>query len=277
MKIVAFVDTLGFKQKISSISHEEAKEVIRRFNAEIYQLWKELHYNDDYTIHGQTFSDSFIIHSDDNSDESLRKILIFLSELYKISITKCDLPLRGGISVGDFDVLPAQNFDNLQKDLVIGTAYIDAYFLESTYKIKGSKLAFRHDLNLSIEKRQGGVFATRELVKLEDGQQLYELLWGDIEFLTRNNYEALNKFIELGCKSKWLDHYFHTLETFLTRESQTNKHQIFNRMLSTIANQYKYTDTDNFIENFMCTDGIKNLKKSFLAYLKDVMKLPSKK
>ena len=269
MKIVAFVDTLGFKQKISSITHEEAKDVIKSFNSEIYQLWQRLDYNNDHSIHGQTFSDSLIIYSEDDSDNSLSKILSFLKEIYKISITKCDLALRGGISIGEFDRIPATNFDNLQKELVIGTAFIDAYFLESTNKIKGSKLVFRHNINLVIEKRFKDQFKSKELVKLDNGEQLYELIWGDIEFLTHSNYETLDKFIDLACKSKWLDHYFHTLETFLTKENQTNKHQIFNKILAKLNENYKYTDTDNFIENFLKTDGIKNLKKSFLSFLRE--------
>ena len=70
-----------------------------------------------------------------SSVAGIEKILSFLIELYKVSITKCDLPLRGGISIGEFDKIPATNFNNLQKELVIGTAFIDAYFLESTHKI----------------------------------------------------------------------------------------------------------------------------------------------
>lgn len=269
MKIVAFVDTLGFKQKISTISHLEAKEVIKSFNSEIYQLWQRLNFDQDNSIHGQTFSDSLIIYTDDDSDISLGKILTFLTEIYRISITKCDLPLRGGISIGDFDRIPATNFDNLQKELVIGTAFIDAYFLESANKIKGSKLAFRHNINLIIEKKYKDQFRTKELLKLDNGEQLYELIWGDIEFLTHSNYEALNKFIDLACKSKWLDHYFHTLETFLTKETQSNKHQIFNKILLILKEKHKYTDTDNFIEKFLSTDGIKNLKKSLLSFLRE--------
>jgi len=269
MKIVAFVDTLGFKQKISSITHEEAKRVIQLFNSEIYRLWQRLNYNSDYLIHGQTFSDSLIIYTENDSDESLSKILVFLKELYKISITKCDLPLRGGISIGDFDRIPASNFDNLQKELVIGTAFIDAYFLESTNKIKGSKLVFRHYINKTIENKFKDVFHSKELLKLENGEQLFELVWGDIEFLTHSNYDALNKFISLASNSKWLDHYYHTLETFLTKESQSSKHQIFLKILTTLNDKFKYTDTDNFIENFLKTDGIKNLKKSFLSFLRE--------
>lgn len=271
MKIVAFVDTLGFKQKISALKHEAAKEVIKKFNSEIYQLWSRFNYDHDPAIQGQTFSDSLIIYTNNDSDESLTKILSFLSELYKIAITRVDLPLRGGISIGEFDRIPATNFDNLQKELVIGSAFIDAYFLESTNRIKGSKIVFRHNIHLTIEKKLEG-FASKKLVKLENGEYLYELIWGDIEFLSKSNYDALEKFIDLASSSKWLDHYYHTLETFLTNEQQTDKHQIFRKILELLNIQFKYNLTDDFIENFFRTDGIKNLKKSFLAYLRENLK-----
>lgn len=268
MKIVAFVDTLGFKQKISSVTHEEAKEILKSFNAEIYRLWSKLNYHHDKTIHGQTFSDSLIIYTENDTTASLKKILTFLKELYKVSITKCDLPLRGGISVGDFDKIPTTQFDNLQKELVVGTAFIDAYFLESANKIKGSKIVYRIIIH-SIIERDLEEFNSKELLKIDNDEILYEMPWGDIEYLTNSDNEALNKFIELGTKSKWLDHYYHTLDTFLTKESQKDKHQIFNKIIKTIRTKYKYNDLDNFIENFIKTDGIIHLKKSFLSYVRE--------
>jgi len=271
MKIVAFVDTLGFKQKITALKHEAAKDVLKKFNSEIFQLWRKFEYDKDSTIQGQTFSDSLIIYTEDDSNESLLKILSFLSELYKISITKVDLPLRGGVSIGEFDRIPATNFNNLQKELVIGSAFIDAYFLESTNRIKGSKIVFRHNIHLTIEKKLQG-FTSKKLVKLDNGEYLYELIWGDIEFLSKSNYEALFKFIDLGVNSRWLDHYYHTLDTFLTNEQQTDKHQIFTKILNYLSSKYKYNSTDDYIENFFRTEGVKNLKKSFLAYLRENLK-----
>lgn len=270
MKIVAFVDTLGFKKKTSTLSHENAKKVLKRFNSEIYQLWIRFNYNQDHSIQGQTFSDSLIIYTND-SNESLQKILSFLSELYKIAITNVDLPLRGGIGIGDFDRIPATNFNNLQKELIIGSAFIDAYFLESTNKIKGSKIVYRHNIHQKIEKKLEG-FSSRKLVKLENGECLYELIWGDIEFLSKSNYKALINFIELAVKSKWLDHYYHTLETFLNKEKQTDRHKIFRKILEVLAEKFNYNISDNFIENFFKTEGVKNLQKSFLAYIRENLK-----
>ena len=47
MKYVAFIDTLGFREKISDISHDDAKSVIMHFNREIYNLWLSLGFKGD--------------------------------------------------------------------------------------------------------------------------------------------------------------------------------------------------------------------------------------
>ncbi len=219
---VAFIDTLGFKKRITSISHEDAVEVIRLFNQTVYNLWREFGLDRDNSIRGRTFSDSIIIHSSGESLEELDKILKFIIKLYRTSITICDLPLRGGLAFGEFDDLRAVEFDNLQKGLIVGTAFIDAYLLESANNIKGSKLLFGQEINLKIETELPG-YQTQKVKPDKDEKTIYELKWGDIAFLTEHNYEALNKFIDLATNSKWLDHYYGTLETFLIKEPRKIK------------------------------------------------------
>lgn len=268
MKYVAFIDTLGFKQRIQSISHEEAVEVIRQFNQSVYDLWSEMGLDLDETIKGRTFSDSFIIHSQSDSNEELEKILRFIVRLYKTSITQSDLPLRGGLSVGNFADIPAIEFNNLQKGLIVGTAFIDAYLLESDNGIKGSKLLFGQEVNLKIERILTG-YETKKVKTTNDNKTIYELKWGDLLYLTENNYRALNKLIELGTKSKWLDHYYGTLETFLIKETEENKQEIYSRIIERIKADYRYNDLDNFIENYMKSDSAIYTKRSFLKYLRD--------
>jgi len=268
MRYVAFIDTLGFKQRITSISHNEAVEVIRQFNQTIYNLWREFNLHNDNTVRGRTFSDSIIIHSQGETIQELDKILKFIIKLYKTSITICGLPLRGGLAFGEFDDLQAIEFDNLQKGLVVGTAFIDAYLLESSNQIKGSKLLFGQELNLKIE-RQLENYETQKVKADKDGKTIYELKWGDLTYLTERNYEALNQYIDLATKSKWLDHYFGTLETFLIKESSENKNEIFIRIIERIKTKFKYNDLDNFIENYSRSESATYTKRSFLSFIRE--------
>lgn len=268
MKYVAFIDTLGFTQQITSISHEKAVQVIKNFNQTIFNTWQKLGLDHDDTINGRTFSDSMIINTRSDSDMELEKILLFLIKLYRESMTKRNLPLRGGLSVGQFDDIRAIEFDNLQKGLVVGTAFIEAYLLESSKNIKGSKLLFGQEINLKIE-RNFHRFKTKKVKNDSEGYSIYELKWGDLKYLTERNYEALYKFLDLATKSKWLDHYYGTLETFLIGESSDNKKEIFLRIINSLKNKYKYNDLDNFIENYLKSDSATYTKRSFLAYLRN--------
>lgn len=267
MKYVAFIDTLGFKQRINSISHEAAVEVIKQFNQSVYDLWHEMGLDNDASIKGRTFSDSLIIHSQNNTDEELHKILRFLTKLYKVSIVNLGLPLRGGLANGNFDDIPAKEFDTLQKGLVVGTAFIDAYLLESNNGVKGSKLLFGQEINLKIE-RELESFETKKVKTDSNGRTIYELKWGDLLFLIENNYQALQKFIDLGVKSKWLDHYYGTLETFLIKETEENKHEVYSRIIERLKSNFKYNDLDNFIENYLKSESAIYTKRSFLKYLR---------
>jgi hypothetical protein len=268
MKYIAFVDTLGFKNRVTHITQQEAIQVIVDFNANIYRLWDRFGYNHDQTITGRTFSDSFIIHTENNNPTDLKKILNFLLELFKISITTLDLPLRGGIAEGDYDDLPELEFDNLHKGLIIGNGFIDAYLLESNKDIKGSKLLFKLNIKNSIEKIHNYKGSTKEAGRLENGELLYEIKWGNIDFLTQNDFAALNSFINLAVESKWLDHYYYTLDTFLSSEPQETKREIFRRIIERIQARNNYVIMDDFITNFLKTEGIIHLKKSFLSYIR---------
>jgi hypothetical protein len=271
MKYVAFIDTLGFKKKLQNISHDEAKNIIKGFNQEIYHLWQEMGYDHDPDIRGRTFSDSLVIFTRDTNTQSLTKLLDFLIRLYRISIIKCDLPLRGGIAVGEYDDIQATEFDNLQKGIVVGNAFIDAYALESSYGIKGSKILFKQEIKLKINSSIDQ-YTTKSVKKDDRKNEIYELKWGDINFLVENNYSSLEQFVRLACESKWLDHYYGTLDTFLTNESKEDKRDIYLKIIYFINKHYRYNDLDNFIENFMKADCSSQLKTNFLSFIREHLK-----
>jgi hypothetical protein len=275
MKYVAFVDTLGFKRKLQGLSHDQAKDIIRGFNQEIYRLWQDLGYHNDPEIRGRTFSDSLVIFTEGTSIENLRKLLAFLVRLYRVSIIKCDLPLRGGIAVGEYDDIQATEFNNLQKGIVVGSAFIDAYALESANGIKGSKILFKQEIKLKTEKHIAS-YAVKSVKKDADGNEIYELKWADITFLADNNYASLHKFVDLACESKWLDHYYGTLDTFLINESKEDKRDIYIKIIRRIDKMHKFNDLDNFIENFMKSDCSQQLKRNFLGFIRGYISKPSR-
>lgn len=87
-------------------------------------------------------------------------------------------------------------------------------------------------------------------------------------FLAENNHSHLYKFIELATKAKWLDHYYGTLETFLIKESVDHKNEVFSKIIKQLKSQYKYSDLDNFIENYLKSESATYTKRSFLSYIR---------
>lgn len=269
MRYVAYIDTLGFKNLINKGSHSDAVAVIKLFNQTIYNLWREQNLDGDNSIKGRTFSDSIIIHTENDSNEQLSKLLTFILKLYKKSIILCDLPLRGGLAFGEYDDIKAVEFDNLAKGLVVGTAFVESYLLESSNNIKGSKLLLGQEVKLKIESLNNNSYKLSKVKTTTDGRNIYELIWGNLEFLVENNYSALKKFIKLATSSKWIDHYYGTLETFLVNESSDDKNEIYTRIIEELRGNYKYSDLDNFIENYLKSDNATHTKKSFLAFIRD--------
>ena len=67
MKYVAFLDILGFKNRIRGLKAEEAKDLIRAFSRTIFNIFKEK--NSDSKINGYIVSDSVILYS--NNDKKI--------------------------------------------------------------------------------------------------------------------------------------------------------------------------------------------------------------
>lgn len=250
MRYVAFIDTLGFKNKLQNMSHDNARELIRSFNREIFRVWRKLGYNNDQDIKGRTFSDSLIIYTLDVDISHLKKLINFLIEIYRVSILRCDLALRGGVAIGDYDDIKAIEFENLEKGIIVGNAFIDAYTLESANEIKGSKILLNQQIRPKIEECDVN-YTLKKVKKDSKGKTIYELRWADIKFIIEDDYFFLNTFCDMACRSNWIDHYFGTIDTFLINEKKKKKYNIFNKIIEYIDENYNYSDLDNFIENFL--------------------------
>jgi len=273
MKFVAFVDVLGFRKKIQTIDHVEAVQLIKKFNQIIFNLWSEGKFKDKSKIKGRTFSDSFIIWSASDSVNELILILDFLIELYKRAFIECDFLLRGGLAVGEYYDHRATEFNNLNKAVMVGNGFIDAYLIESSFHIKGSKILFGENIfNIIETANELNDYRCRLKEVTRDSKIIYEIRWEDAQFLVMDNFAGLIKFVSLACDSDWLDHYFKTMDVFLIGESQSFKLRIFEKIIEIINEHFDFKMLDLFIENFLKCDNSVIMKKSFLAFLRKKIK-----
>lgn len=138
MKYVAFLDILGFKNKLGTLSQYEAAEFIGSFSTTAFHQWESETIS---KLNGYIVSDSFIIYSKDTSIESLKELIEVVTNICKKEFANNSILLRGAIAKGPFEKLEAKEISTLKKGLIVGQAYVDAYLLEGTVKLTGIVLS----------------------------------------------------------------------------------------------------------------------------------------
>lgn len=156
-RVVAFLDVLGFKAMIEKYTLEELSKkyeslidktnsLISPFplNENVPRLFPKHPQNKPW-CHKQIFSDSIILISDSDSDESCLRLLIYAWRLTQVCISS-HMPVRGAITFGDLYV-------NFRKSIVLGKALTKAYDLEEKQNWIGVSI------DRSLEKRFSKLFA----------------------------------------------------------------------------------------------------------------------
>lgn len=64
-----------------------------------------------------------------------------IKEICRSEFTENGILIRGAIAKGEFDKIPATELPKLQKQLIVGQAYVDAYLLENSVKVIGINLS----------------------------------------------------------------------------------------------------------------------------------------
>ena len=232
-KFVAYIDILGFKDMVSK---NDAGSKIKSFYQSIHDLWKKMNFVEDNQIkqiEGLVYSDSLIIYTTNDSNESLVKILDFIRKLYKISLFEHRTMLRGGLAKGEFKVRDTVGFNNLQKYQFFGKAFIDAYELENGKGIKGCRFVFESSINDILERN--GFQQQYPAKKLEEPDEICDFLWINKEDLTKDNNKKLNIFYEMAQQEGWLEQYTRTLDLFCLI-ADVDKYDIIKQKISESQN-----------------------------------------
>ncbi len=127
-RAVVFLDVLGFKQMIDTLSleqlatkYEQMIDNANALNTKLPQPGRTSETTNSYCKHF-IFSDSIILIANDDSDGAFIDIVLFTWKLLQVSIVN-GMPLRGAITYGEIYV-------NENKNIVLGKALTNAYLLE---------------------------------------------------------------------------------------------------------------------------------------------------
>lgn len=266
MKYVAFLDVLGFKQRLRKLSQEDSEYFISSLSALLYKVWEEKGFASSNDISGYIVSDSIIVYTNEDTPIALKKLLDYVTEVCKRSFCEQSVLFRCGVAKGQFSFLQAQSFDNLKKGLIVGQAYIDAYLLED--KAKASAIIF--DQKTAEDVIEHTTFSL-EKTRCKDGEEHYILKWGDIDFLLQEG--ILKKYVTLAIDAEWLPHYYNTLYFFMTNNKNGKKqNQVFEQIIDIIGcgdSGQHYRDINLFIENCFSADVERRFKDMILRYIRE--------
>lgn len=114
------------------------QNVYRRFSATVYSIFQN---TDSQLINGYIVSDSIIIYTNNVSEDALKALAKVVEKVCKEEFSQHGILIRGAISKGEFDNIPAIELPHLQKQLIVGQAYVEAYLLEDSVKTIGINLS----------------------------------------------------------------------------------------------------------------------------------------
>lgn len=261
-KYVAFIDILGFKEKIKIFNQDQAERYIVDFSQMLYDSWKDGKRNKSQNISGYIFSDSIIVYSKNDGKESLQEIVEFLIDIYKKAFSRNRIFFRGGLAKGDFNKINGFGFDNLTKGLLVGKAFVEAYTMES--QNKGSVLQISENVKNDIEEYLPERYEIRTLEKKKEFFYFLDWLTADF-FIETKNFQI---FLDEAIDSKWLPHYYETIYQVLTKEEMSKRMDILKKIYEYVDSKEKYIGLDIFIKNAFSESVNSHFQKMFLNFLR---------
>lgn len=191
-RYVAFLDIMGFKDRVARSTHETLYEELVSFNSRITSIISSIQKTDEDiagaegveegssgtdirlarqpdTIILSQFSDSIILFSNDDSQKSLEQISKVTMRIMRAAFD-CDrpIPIKGALAKGTVTC-------DESKQLYFGQALIDAYLLEENVQYYG--IVVHHSAEEQVKTNQSGIFRDID-VPLKSGKiRHYELTW----------------------------------------------------------------------------------------------------
>lgn len=282
MKYVAFLDILGFKDRIRGLQPEEAKKLIRAFSQTIFDIFKKKNSdkensdkeNSNDKIKGYIVSDSVILYSSDDSKDSLEALIKLTREICEKEFIENSILIRGAIEKGEFDKVPAEERLDLEKGLIVGEAYIKAYLVEDSGSVKAMGVILSEDVYEDIKDILDPNI-TKDIVEEKKDKKYYLLRYINVDFLCKDNLKNFITFITLAKESKWLPHYYNTIYFVIKKENDKKIEEMFVNIENTVYNKLSnknwnknWRDIDLFIKNAFAEGVINDFKSKFLKHIR---------
>ena len=95
LKYVAFLDILGFKNKLRDLKQNRARSFISNFSKTIFNIFNSQNFGD--KINGYIVSDSLILYSNDIKRESLHNLIELIREVCETEFASGSIAILAGV------------------------------------------------------------------------------------------------------------------------------------------------------------------------------------
>ena len=277
MKYVAFLDILGFKNKLKELGQKKGVEYIERYSSVVYHVFFRYNEslkdksNDQSQIKGFVVSDSVVLYSDGSDVETLSELINIIIELCREEFKQNSILIRGAIAKGNFDKVPAEELHNLKKQLIVGDAYVKAYGMEDSFKSTGIRLSdevYQDIINAGI--------ACDIVEEAIDDGRYYILRYLSINYLLGTE-GVFKEFIHAARKSGWMPHYYNTLYIAMKNVTSARKlNELFTEIVKEVSDNKpseNWRNIDDFIRNSFSPGVFSNYQTRFLKYLRNQLQI----
>lgn len=165
-RFVAFLDIMGFKERVGRTSHNKLLDQLTKFNRDITSYIGKYQNSE---IQLAQFSDSIVLFSNDATQKSLKTLAEVTRGIMQTAI-KQQIPIKGAIAQGQITC-------DIPKQLFFGQALIDAYLLEENIHYYG--ILVHHTAESSVTKLSSENMIFKDIkAPLKSGKiSHYELSW----------------------------------------------------------------------------------------------------
>lgn len=270
-KYVAFLDILGFKNKLESLDQNQAQKFISNFSRTVYNIFNSYNYCSEYNgkkIYGYIVSDSIILNTNNSSQESLEELISMINKICREEFIQNGILIRGAIAKGEFDRMPALELSNLSKELIVGQAYVDAYLLEG--KVKTMGISLREDVYNDMANLCRCDISENIFNEKVNGETIYVMRYLTLDLLLEE--ESLHKYIKFAKDAKWIPHYYNGIYFAMKSvEDDIKIEQVFDMIIKIISGGElgkNWRAINLFIKNTFSEGVIEKYKTRFLKYLR---------
>ena len=245
MKYVAFLDILGFKNTLKTLGQERSIEYIENYSRIVYQVFSRYNRNEERQ----------------NTEKKINGFVVGRNSIL----------IRGAIAKGEFNKIPAVELKNLQKQLIVGDAYVKAYGMEDSFKSIGVRLS--DEVYQDVENALINCDIVEESV---ENDKYYVLRYMNIDYLLKTE-GVFHKFIFAAKKSGWLPHYYNSLYIVMKGVTNTRKvDKLFDVILTEVSGgspSENWRDVDKFIKNSFNSGVFSTYQTRFLTYLRNHLQI----